>query len=241
MTTYSTYTDVGKRQNNEDYIGVREENGVYAFIIADGLGGHGRGEEASKLVVEEGLRLVSDVKNIERYVEKAFEISQEKLLKYQKVKHAVNEMKTTEVILAMDEKKVIWGHIGDSRLYFFKRNRLVKRTLDHSYVQNLCMTGEIKEKEIRNHPDRNVLLRVMGVEWNEPKYELSKLRNNSKGASYLLCTDGFWELINEKEMIKCLKLAKNPDEWLALMKNIINENGKDLDMDNYSAIAVWVR
>lgn len=67
-----------------------------------------------------------------------------------------------------------WGHVGDSRLYYFKNGKIVKRTLDHSVPQMLVARGEIDEKEIRHHPDRNRLVRVMGMEWDEPKYQVSE-------------------------------------------------------------------
>ena len=72
-------------------------------------------------------------------------------------------------------------------------------------------------------------------------YEMADSIKLKKNMSFLLCTDGFWELILEKDMEKCLKMANNPEEWIALMKTIIVNNGKNVNMDNYSAIAVWVR
>ena len=241
MITYSIFTNKGGRPDNEDYVAAKQIDGRYAFILADGLGGHGYGEVASKLVVDEGIRLLNEIEDIEHYLKYSFEIAQDKLLKYQKANRAVREMKTTKVNLCINKSDVMWGHIGDSRLYYFKGKRLIKRTLDHSYVQSLCRSKEIKETDIRNHPDRNVLLRVMGEDWNEPKYELSKKYRLKKNMSFLLCSDGFWELIDEKQMKMCLAKAQNVDEWIALMKNIIDENGKGKEMDNYSAIAVWVR
>lgn len=241
MVTYSLFSDKGNRDNNEDYVGNGSNGEMQCFILADGLGGHGRGEVASQLVVEEGINLLSKYNDLERYVSKAFEIAQEKLLKYQNLQHAKNEMKSTEVILALNGQQAVWGHVGDSRLYVFKGHKVKKRTMDHSYVQNLCRAGRIKEKDIRNHPDRNVVLRVMGIQWDKPAYEMADSIKLKKNMSFLLCTDGFWELILEKDMEKCLKMANNPEEWIALMKTIIVNNGKNVNMDNYSAIAVWVR
>ncbi len=81
----------------------------------------------------------------------------------------------------------------------------------------------------------------MGIQWDKPAYEMADSIKLKKNMSFLLCTDGFWELILEKDMEKCLKMANNPEEWIALMKTIIVNNGKNVNMDNYSAIAVWVR
>ena len=114
------------------------------------------------------------------------------------------------------------------------------RTLDHSIPQMLVMSGEITESEIRNHPDRNILLRVMGAEWDGPAYELLKPVPLRKCQAMLLCSDGFWELIDEACMCDCLKKSNSVEEWMAYMSEIVKINGKDKDMDNYTAVAVWV-
>jgi serine/threonine protein phosphatase PrpC len=100
-------------------------------------------------------------------------------------------------------------------------------------------TREIKEKQIRFHPDRNKLLQVIGVPWTETPYEFSDSYSTNSFDAFLLCTDGFWELITEKEMCKCLKKSATPEEWIAKMEHIVCENGQGKEMDNYSAIAVF--
>ena len=114
------------------------------------------------------------------------------------------------------------------------------RTLDHSVPQMLVNIGEIDEDEIRNHPDRNRLLRVMGAEWETPQYQYSEKIPLKKGQAFLLCSDGFWELITEKMMIRFLRRADSVDEWLDTMMDYVEEKGKEKNMDNYSAIAVWI-
>ena len=107
--------------------------------------------------------------------------------------------------------------------------------------QMLVNRGDIKEKDIRHHEDRSRLLRVMGTEWDRPKYQVVEGIKLTKRSSFLLCSDGFWELIDEKQMSKTLKKADSPQQWLAAMEEIILANGKGTNMDNYSAIAVFVR
>ena len=149
-------------------------------------------------------------------------------------------MKTTACALAIRGSEAVWGHVGDTRLYAFSHNRVKLRTLDHSVPQMLVLTKEIKEKDIRNHPDRNKLLRVLGVSGDVPKFELSAAQNLRRYQAFLLCSDGFWELIDEKEMETLLKKSKSPDEWMQKMCEIIMQRGSTIDMDNSSAIAVWV-
>ena len=89
----------------------------------------------------------------------------------------------------------------------------MEHTLDHSVPQMLAAIGEIKENEIRHHPDRNRLLRVLGTEMEEPRHQKSEWMEKQTHQAFLLCSDGFWELINEKKMEWCLKWAKSPEQW----------------------------
>ena len=240
--SYSLFTDTGDHDPNEDTIGMTKAEDNYVFVLADGLGGHGSGEVASQLAVKTSIELFEKEQLINTYIAEAFEQSQKEILKKQRDEHCVNGMKTTMVILMVTSDKIKWGHIGDSRLYYFRKNRLIKRTFDHSVPQMLVAAHKLKEKEIRNHPDRNRLLRVLGTDWEEPKYEIAetiKIENGKKQA-FLLCTDGFWELIEEKDMIKALKKAKTAEEWLYTMSEIVKKNGEKRKKDNFSAIAVLI-
>jgi len=84
-------------------------------------------------------------------------------------------------------------------------------------------------------------MRSMGVEWETPQYELMKPVPMRKCQAFLLCSDGFWELILEEEMCSLLKNSSSPEEWLEEMEKVVLKNGKDKNMDNYSAIAVWCK
>ena len=103
----------------------------------------------------------------------------------------------------------------------------------------LVNLGEIKEKDIRHHEDRNRLLKVMGIEWDEPKYQISEEIEKTRDMSFLLCSDGFWELIEEKKMESDLFWSKNPQSWVEKMVKRVKRNGKNVNMDNYSAVSVW--
>ncbi len=79
----------------------------------------------------------------------------------------------------------------------------------------------------------------MGAETEELNYQLSEevLKEGKTGISP--CSDGFWELIEDKKMEKTLKASASPEEWLSMMKMNVLKNGRYTDMDNYSAVAVW--
>lgn len=237
--SFSTFTNQGNRDVNEDSIGSIQQGVKSCFVLCDGLGGHGMGDVASSLVVNEFTNQFSKNEDISTFLEGAFLQAQDALMEDQKKRGASRKMKTTVTALVMDEKTAYIGHVGDSRVYVFKRNKVKSRTLDHSIPQMLAMTREIKESEIRNHPDRNVLLRVMGIEWEKPLFELMAPIPLRKCQAFLLCSDGFWELIEENQMCELLKRSTTVDEWLSSMAEVVKENGIGRNMDNYSAIAVW--
>lgn len=234
---YATVTEKGERALNEDCLGVAVSPDRLGFILCDGLGGHGKGDVASRYVVEQMKEHLLHADSMEDSIMCA----QTGLLQKQKEDHAGDSMKTTVACLTIEGKEARYGHVGDSRIYLFEKNKYIRRSIDHSVPQMLVSAGEIREKEIRHHEDRNRLLRVMGTEWEKPKYQMVDHIPLTRHTSFLLCSDGFWELIDEKMMCKTLKRAHTPEEWLSEMEKIVLANGRGTNMDNYSAIAVFIR
>ena len=238
---YTTYTNKGKRGVNEDSCGVASFNDSYCFVVADGLGGHGGGDVASSCAVDAVCGLFSKTGYTDHFFQDAFLNAQNSIITVQQQAHKVSQMKTTLVILVVTPRKTYWAHIGDSRLYHWKKQQLKEHTIDHSVPQMLVLSGEIKESEIRHHPDRNRLLRVLGVKGEQPRFECGKPLRNSGEHTYLLCTDGYWELIDENAMTETLKCKNTLEEWIIGMNSHVIRNGENTEMDNYTAIAVRVR
>ena len=213
--TFQIFSGCGSREINED-----STYGIYTdsrglFVVADGLGGHGKGDVASKLAISVFKDTFSTCsESPQGFLKNAFLNAQEAILAEQRKTGSPFQMKTTVCALAIDKDKLMWGHIGDTRLYAFARNKVKIRTLDHSVPQMLVLARDIKEKDIRNHPDRNKLLRVLGVSGDTPKFELSEPQSTSNYQTFLLCSDGFWELILEKEMCAALKKSSSAAEWI---------------------------
>ena len=240
---YSTVSKKGNRSINEDSVGVCRAENDCVFCLADGLGGHGKGEVASQIVVNTAIAAFKGDKD-RTGLANCFVQAQDSLLKEQSKEHTVNGMMSTLVVLSICGDTALWGHVGDSRLYLFRKNRFFMRTirtLDHSIAQQLCQIGEIKDRNIRFHEERSKITHAMGAKWKEPEYELADPVSIAPGDVFLLCSDGFWELITEKEMIKLLKKSKSSNSWLAEMEAVVLRNGQGKNMDNYSAIAVFIK
>ena len=208
-------TNKGGREVNEDSTAVARTPEGACCILADGLGGHGMGEVASRLVCDEAARIFRERSGgtVEEYLRTAFETAQASLMAAQEERGAQDKMKTTMVVLATDESTVQWGHIGDS--------------------------SEIREKDIRHHEDRNRLLRVMGIPWRKKTYEIAPPIPFDENQAFLLCSDGFWEYIEEAEMAAFLARSATPRQWLERMEQEVQKNGIGKNMDNYSAVGLF--
>lgn len=241
IITYAMYSDIGNRTVNEDAIGCFYKQSKNCFVLCDGLGGHGKGEKASSLVVSVFEKMFNETDNVSSFLPVAFSTAQEELLAEQRLTSSQHKMKTTAVALVTDDKNAYIGHIGDSRAYIFSKNRIRVRTLDHSVPQMLALSGEIGDRDIRHHPDRSSLLRVLGVEWSEPKFELMRSIPLRKCQAFLLCSDGFWEYIEDAAMCDLLKTAVSAEDWLNKMVTVVKQNSIGENVDNNSAIAVWCK
>jgi serine/threonine protein phosphatase PrpC len=236
---YALITKIGSRDNNEDSVAAKVTYARGLFVVADGLGGHGKGEVASAIATETFMALFEDYSgDMGGFLAKALDSAQLNILHEQNIQKAQQDMKTTCAALLLTDDIFRIAHVGDTRVYVFLKNKVKARTLDHSVSEMLALSGDIKEKNIRNHPDRNRLLRTMGVNWDSPQYDIMEDMPNTKNHAFLLCTDGFWELCIEKKMCAFLKKSKTASEWLSMMAAEVEQNGIGKDMDNYTAIAV---
>ncbi|MDO4324710.1 MAG: protein phosphatase 2C domain-containing protein [bacterium] len=238
MIYYEIRTHQGSRENNEDYASVQIKGKEAFFALADGLGGHGRGEVASQIAVETALQSLMKGDSIaESFMKAEYAVEQE-----QEKRRAFDEMKTTLTLLKITGETAEWGHVGDSRMYHFSRWRMIERTRDHSVPQMLVEAGKLKEKEIRHHEDRNRLLQVIGAMGERKVLECDSKSGKKvkKGQAFLLCSDGWWELIEEKQMLSCLRKAKTVQAWMDSMEAVIQESGREKDMDNYTAIGIFL-
>ena len=241
MLDYSTCCCQGGRPYNEDSIAISDSiEPIGTFALADGLGGNGMGDIASSIAVKCALEGDSSLRGGD-FLAQGFIAAQKTIMSEQVRLHAESKMKTTMVALRIEHNRAYYGHIGDSRLYYFSGRSCKQLTKDHSVPQMLVASGDIQPCDIRHHPDRNKLLRVLGVEWETPRFSLCKKPLIVwPGDAFLLCSDGFWEYIEEDEMLELYRKHKRPGTWLVNMKKIVEKRGAESEgtADNFSAIAI---
>ena len=143
MTDSFFFTAPGGREHNEDAVGQREIPGGTLFLLADGLGGHHRGAEASAQVIASMQEAAppQDGEDLEQWLICAITQANDVLLQLQA--DSGSNMRSTLVALALTEDKAVWGHVGDSRLYCIREGRLLSYTNDHSVAYAKYKCGEI--------------------------------------------------------------------------------------------------
>lgn len=234
----AVYTHIGGRPKNEDFC-LCETNGpegIYA-IVADGLGGHGNGDLASRIAVKHLSQCgASSVLSTEQQINGWFRAADQEILQRSGCE---NGMKTTAVFLEICHGCAVWAHIGDSRLYHFHNGVLVELTHDHSAPQLQVDAGLLTRRDINTSPDRNRILRSLGSGDAVP--EIGAACRLAPGShAFLLCTDGFWEYLTDDEIWLDLQKSQSAADWLRYLR-CRGESRKGEDADNNSAVAVFAQ
>lgn len=221
-------TDVGRiRQMNQDYVFATDEplgSLPNLLVVADGMGGHKAGDFASKFTVEtlkEELKL-SVKEDPEEVLKDAVQTANHKLIQTAETDVKLDGMGTTLVAATVIDHTLHFVNVGDSRLYLI--NKTIKQlSRDHSLVEEMLRLGGISEEEAKNHPDKNIITRAIGVKEDvEADYYEFALK---KGDVILMCTDGLCNMVSEDEIFAIIKGARDIVEAGQLLIDRANENG----------------
>ena len=208
---YGEGSDTGNsRSNNEDTYFSNSEKGLW--LIADGMGGHEAGEVASAIARDTIAECFSNGLPLSEAVQKA----------HSAILQAVDEqigapgMGSTVVALHSDSNDYEVAWVGDSRAYLWspakREPRLTQITTDHSYVQMLLASGAIKEEEVANHPDKNIITQCLGVQ-DIGQVKVDTIQGNwQQGQWIVLCSDGLNEEVDDQTIAGILDQAGNPGE-----------------------------
>lgn len=229
--SFSSYSDVGTRENNEDSLDIQIREGTLLAVVADGLGGCENGELASRVAVESIFRELEGQQCDEEVLAYSLIHASQAIL------DARINGQTTAVLLWLDNNQGAEAHVGDSRIYQFRNGRIIFQSEDHSLVQMAVNVGELSPDALRHHKDRNKLFRVLGEENETPKVDSAELEVRS-GDRFLLCSDGFWEPVTEEEMLRTLAESDTAEQWLEAMKQIVAD-ARDPRQDNNTAICIF--
>ena len=229
---YYGLSDVGVvRTENQDTFGKfpKDSNDIYQpkgvlFITADGMGGHENGKEASSIAVEtisENYFSNSSKKNSNSILA-AFELANEKILKYSGEKLLSKKMGTTCSSLIIKGNNTTIAHIGDSRIYKITSKEIEQITHDHTAAEEMFRKGILSKEEVKVYPNKSVLVRALGV---EPKIsvEINEKINIKEDDCFLLCSDGLSQINNNE--IKEIVLLNSPKDACTKLVGLANERG----------------
>jgi serine/threonine protein phosphatase PrpC len=203
---YGNASDIGKKRRvNEDYYANFDTKNGYVFLVCDGMGGHKGGEKASRIAVQAIKKyLLENIhNNMQELLKNAFSYANREILDYALFHTEFKGMGSTCVALLINKKNYYYAHVGDSRLYY-SGSEFKKLTKDHSFVQTLVDMGEISEHEAENHPRKNEINNVLGIEYMKPATVCEFPVIPKKGDSFLLCTDGLYGMVSDVIIRKIL-------------------------------------
>lgn len=201
---YAARSDVGLvRSNNQD----SAYAGPHLLVVADGMGGHAGGDIASSVAVAHLAPLDDEAHGPDDALEElatALNGAHEELLALAEDNPALAGLGTTVTALLRSGNKLAMAHIGDSRAYLLREGELTQVTTDHSFVQHLVNTGKLTPEEAEHHPQRSVLLRVLGDFDMEIVPDLS-VREARAGDRWMLCSDGLSGVVSHDTMADALR------------------------------------
>ena len=223
-------TDVGLvRDHNEDFYFIHESNvqkDYSLLIVADGMGGHEAGEVASELsvkcFVDEFDKLeLKKVSNIEKHLSDSLKNANSQVFDKSKETETLG-MGTTFTSVLLYDNRLFFAHVGDSRAYLLRENKMIQITQDHSWVAEQVALGIIKPEDAINHPRNNIITRAIGLN-SSVEVDVNSMKVY-KGDILLLCSDGLSGLVSDKsieEIISINDFQKVPDKLI----EIANQNG----------------
>jgi serine/threonine protein phosphatase PrpC len=239
-------SDRGGRKYNEDACGHWHSRRHLCCVLADGAGGHGGGDIASKLAVQELIaRFSQQPSEHAAELDRMLRVTNDVLIGQRVPGTAKQDMHSTVVCLVIDfmQHRAHWAHSGDSRMYWFRQGRVLDRTRDHSLVQGLVDAGVLTPEQIRVHPKRSELRSALGIAPDVLEVSAGEGQDEVQpGDVFLLCTDGLWEYLDDAVLERTLAAAPNPGGWIGeLSTEVKRAASQKTSHDNFSALTIWTR
>ena len=231
---------VGARPYNQDRIGHWYTRDSLLLVLADGMGGHLMGEVAAQIAVDTlAASFQKDaqtrIPDPDLFLFRAVGRIHAAIDEYARKLNLPDSPRTTLVASIVQDGTAWWTHIGDSRLYFIRRGSIVARTRDHTRVQQLVDQGRIREESVSSHPERNMLLQCLGG-GHAPRIEPAASARLAKDDILLLCSDGFWGPLTQRQLLGTLAEKSIIDGLPELMT--LAETRAGPQCDNVSVVAI---
>ncbi|WP_018247321.1 Stp1/IreP family PP2C-type Ser/Thr phosphatase [Orenia marismortui] len=221
---YVAASEKGKvRSKNEDkYLALNKQD-FDIIAVADGMGGHKGGDIASSLAVERIKNYNFNSDQLKEDIINCIELANQDIKNKSLKDEECQGMGTTLTLGVIKDKIITIGHIGDSRAYLFRNQKLTQLTDDHSYVGELLRKNIINKEEAKNHPKKNLLMRSLGID-NSVEADLLSLELKSKDL-ILICSDGLTNMLSDKEIEEILSSEEGLKVKVEKMIFLANQEG----------------
>lgn len=210
-------------------------------ILADGMGGHAGGEEASRIATEVIKEYLEEhwLAPLESYdlLEKAIYQANEGILEDQQNHPERADMGTTLVVIIFRNQETWRAHVGDSRLYRYHDGHLEQVTDDHTWISQAIRAGEITPEDAKFHPWRHVLSQCLGRRDLFEGVDIQLIDDIQSGDYFLLCSDGLTEEVSDKVITECLQEKKDLENIVNNLVKTAKDNGGS---DNITVVLVAV-
>ncbi|MBR5509843.1 MAG: Stp1/IreP family PP2C-type Ser/Thr phosphatase [Lachnospiraceae bacterium] len=234
-------TDIGRRRKvNQDYVYASDQpvgNLPNLYIVADGMGGHKAGDLASSYAVQKVVEAVQRSMDTRPalILQKAVRYANYRLYEKAGESEAYYGMGTTFVALTICGDEALAVNIGDSRLYEITEDGICQISEDHSLVAELVRNGELTIQEAREHPDKNIITRALGIQ-EETEMDLFPF-HVEKGNRYLLCSDGLSNMVEDTELCRLIQKDRPLYE---IGSELILEANRSGGTDNIAVVLVEI-
>lgn len=233
----ASLTDVGRlRTNNEDSYLYWEPDSGEEFaqkgrlaVIADGMGGYEGGQEASRLAVET-IRYIYEHKfgtDSQTTLVAGMQAAHETIQRFAVEHPQYAGMGTTCTALSIVGRNLSFAHIGDSRLYLIRGERIARLTKDHSYVGRLVESGIVRSEDAESHPQRHILTAALGSGREVAPHTPEQPVALEEGDVIVLCTDGLWGLVGEAELEHIAQSEPPAEACQRLVELALQRGGPD--------------
>ena len=217
-----------KRRHNEDTYVVEPP----LFAVADGMGGAKAGEVASGLAAGALKEGGGDGTSGEDRVVELIQEANRRVFRRASEDREASGMGTTMTVALVEDDRVIFGHVGDSRAYLIREGRIEQLTDDHSLVAELVRSGRLSPEEAESHPQRSVITRAVGTEADVDVDTFSI--EPEAGDLFLICSDGLTDMVDDETIIRAVeKHRDNLDEAAKALVGAANRVGGE---DNITVV-----
>ncbi|HEX9380082.1 MAG TPA: Stp1/IreP family PP2C-type Ser/Thr phosphatase [Gaiellaceae bacterium] len=222
-------TDPGRRRRrNEDSYVIEPP----LFAIADGMGGAQAGEVASRLATVALKESGTEASGEERIIDLIQEANR-RVYDRSSTDPNTSGMGTTITVAVVEDERVAFGHVGDSRAYLIREATMEQLTEDHSLVNELLKTGRLSREEAETHPQRSVITRALGT---DPDVDVDTFTIAAReGDLFLLCSDGLTDMVSEDSILSVVE--RNRDDISGALRALVRAANKAGGEDNITVVA----